>query len=255
MPAKVRAPKQVLVLHKTLDVLEAIRQDGSDMGLSELSRLLAMPKATLYRILMTLETRGYLDRRENGSYQMSSKLFLLQQPASASQRLLQVAPPIMAVLAEECRETVNLGILDGGEVVVISTVESPQSIRMTSKVGNRRAVHTAALGKILLAHLQDSHIRRIAQVKGLPRLTANSITTQSALLDEIERVRKGGYAIDNQENEMEGRCVAVRIPGEFDLHAALSISTPVFRVDLRRLHSFLPALKRSCEAIRKGLAA
>jgi IclR family transcriptional regulator, KDG regulon repressor len=253
MAAKATAPKQVLVLHKTLDILEALRKDGAGMGLTDLSRSVSMPKATIYRILTTLEMRGYLDRRENGSYQISGKLFSLQSELSGTQKLLQVAPAVMQTLAQQCRETVNLGTLDGGEVVVISTVESPQSIRMASKVGNRRCVHTSALGKALLAEMSDQQIRRLVQIKGLPRLTPNSVTSQSALLAELQRVRKDGYAVDNQENEMEGRCIAIRIAGLQQVEAALSISSPVFRMDLRRLRSFLPALRQSCAAIEKAV--
>ena len=223
------------------------------MGLAEVARSVSMPKATVYRILATLETRGYLDRRSNGSYRMSEKLFSLQSDLSPTQKLLQVAPPLLQELSNQCRETVNLGTFDGGEVVVIATVESPQSVRMTSKVGNRRCVHTTALGKALLSTLTDQAIRRLIQLKGMPRLTPNSTTTQAALLAEIHRIRKDGYAIDNQENEMEGRCVAANISGIHHEPAALSISGPVFRMDMRRLRSLLPALKETCRKIEEGL--
>jgi DNA-binding IclR family transcriptional regulator len=250
--SKTVVPKQVLVLHKTLDILETLKRDKSGMGLADVARSLCMPKATVYRILTTLETRGYLDRLTNGGYRMSEKLFTLRSETSTIQRLLQAAPPIMQELTDTCRETVNLGTLDGGEVVVVATVESPQSVRMASKVGNRRCLHTTALGKALLAGLTDQATRRLVRTKGMPRLTPNSITTLSGLLAEIERVRKDGYAIDNQENEMEGRCIAMAIEGMPDAPAALSISGPVFRMDLRRLRSLVPALKRSCAQLRKA---
>src|SRR5581483_2680309 len=100
-----------------------------------------------------------------GGYKMSDKLFRLQSDASPEEDLLRVAPPLMHQLATECRETVNLGILDGGEVVVIATVESPQTVRMASKVGNRRFVHTTAIGKVLLASMPDQSIGRLIQLK------------------------------------------------------------------------------------------
>ncbi len=253
MRIKATAPKQVLVLHKTLDILETIKQESAGMGLADIARSVAMPKPTVYRILATLEIRGYLDRRSNGSYRISEKLFSLQTDVSWAQRLLQVAPPVLQQLANACRETVNLGSLDGGEVVVIATVESPQSIRMASKVGNRRCVHTTALGKMLLSCLSDDAIRRIVQLKGLPRLTQNSITSQTAMLTEIHRIRRVKYAIDNQENEIEGRCVAMQIPGKGDMLAALSISGPVFRMDLKKVRSLLPKLKESCAQIEAAI--
>ena len=252
MRVKTAAPKQVRVLQKTLDILESIQREGSGLGLAEVARSVSMPKATVYRILTTLEVRGYLDRQVDGGYRMSDKLFSLQRNLSPGQNLLRAAPPIMQQIARDSRETVNLGTIDGGEVVVIATVESPQSVRLASKVGNRRYVHTTGLGKVLLSEMGDPAIRRLIQLKGLPRMTAHSICTQAALMSEIQLIRKQGYAIDNQENELEGRCVAMKIEGCED-PAALSISGPVFRMDLRRVRSLVPLLRKACEQIAEAL--
>jgi IclR family KDG regulon transcriptional repressor len=252
MPSAKTPPKQVRVLLKTLDILEALKRDSGGMGLADVARAVAMPKATVYRILATLEIRGYLDRNADGAYKMSNKLFSLHRDVSPSQSLLQVAPPLMERLAAECRETVNLGTLDGGEVVVIATVESPQTVRMVSKVGNRRCLHTTALGKVLLASMSNQTIRRLIQLKGLPRLTPHSLTTQTALLAEIHKIRKQGFALDNQENQMEGRCIAMQIPGMVGMNAALSISCPVFRMDLRRLRGLVPLLRKGCEDLSQS---
>jgi DNA-binding IclR family transcriptional regulator len=246
-------PKQVAVLGKTLDILEVIKTRSAGIALAEVARSVGMPKPTVYRILATLEIRGYLDRSVDGAYRVSSKLFSLQSATATQQDLLRVAPPIMEKMALECRETVNLGTIDGGEVLVIATCESPQSVRMASKVGNRRCIHTTGLGKILLASMDDQEIRRLVQLKGLPGLTPYSITTESALTIEIQKIRRQGYALDNQENELEGRCVALRIPGAIGLPAALSISGPVFRMDLRRLKALVPILQKGCEEFAKTL--
>ena len=254
MRAKTAEPKQVRVLQKTLDILESIKKQGSGNGLAEVARSVSMPKATVYRILATLEIRGYLDRHAEGGYRLSNKLFALQPDFSPMQNLLRVAQPFLEELAKECGETVNLGMVDGGEVVVIATAESPQSIRLASKVGNRRCVHTTAIGKALFACMTDDAIRRHVQLKGLSRLTPNSITTQTTLLAEINRIRKQKYAIDDQENEMDGRCIGMTIPGLSNPPAALSISGPVFRMDLRRLRSLVPSLRRYRESIANALA-
>lgn len=250
---KSAAPKQVLVLEKTLDILEQLKRGGNGPGLAEVARRVDMPKATVYRILTTLETRGYLDREADGGYRIAGKLFALQRDASPGQNLLRVAPAIMERLAAECRETVNLGTLDGGEVVVIATAESPQSVRMTSKVGNRRHVHTTGIGKVLLATMADAAVKRLVKVKGLPRMTANSIGKRVALTAELERIRLQGYAVDDQENEIDGRCVAMRIAGSGEPGAALSISGPEFRMDLKRVRAMLPLLKRACADIAREL--
>jgi len=246
MKPPIAAPKQVRVLQKMLDILETLKRDGDGIGLADISRAVRMPKATVYRILMTLEARGYLNRNIDDGYKISDKFFALQRDLSPDQRLLRVAPPIMERVVKECRETVNLGTVDGGEVVMIATVESPQTVRMTSKVGNRRHLHTTAIGKVLLASMSDDSIRRVIRMKGLPRLTPQSITTESALMSELQKVRKQGYSIDNQENELEGRCIAMKVPDVNSIELALSISVPVFRMDLRRLRALAPILRKGC---------
>jgi len=245
----------VLVLHKTLDILENIRSQDSNakpvgVKLSDLARSVDMPKATVYRILSTLESRGFLDRSEDGGYRIARKLFDLQPRHPIEQILNRVAPPRMEELAKSCRETVNLGILDGGEVVVVNTVESPQTIRMTSKVGNRRCLHTTAIGKVLLAALAEKEMLRLIRLKGLPRQTSYTIVSRVTLIAELDRIREQGYAIDDQENELDGRCIGAPVLGpDGRVVAALSISGPVFRMDLNRARSLAPKLKQTCAAI------
>ncbi len=253
MRSSTAAPKQVQVLQKTLDILETLKRDAEGIGLADVSRSVKMPKATVYRILTTLEIRGYLNRNVEGGYRISDKFFALQRDLSPEQRVLRVAPAIMEKMVSECRETVNLGTLDGGEVVMIATIESPQTVRMSSKVGNRRCLHTTAIGKALLASMSEELIRRLVHMKGLPALTPHSLITEAALLAELRKVRKQGYSIDNEENEMEGRCIAMKIPNVDGIGLALSISVPVFRMDLRRLRALAPILRNGCGEIAKAL--
>ncbi|MGP8244036.1 MAG: IclR family transcriptional regulator [Bryobacteraceae bacterium] len=245
----------VRVLHKTLDILEAVKLQDSGCRLAELSRRVAMPKATVYRILNTLESRGYLDRGVDGSYRLARKLFDLQRGETLEVVLHRVARPIMERLAEETRETVNMGILDAGEVVVVDTVESPQSVRMASKVGNRRYMHSTALGKALLAALPDKEWTRLVGMKGLPRCTPQTVVTEAALAAEIERVRRQGYAMDDRENEPDGRCIAAPVHGPHgQVLAAISVSGPVFRLDRKRALSLAPKLREACAAVSAVVA-
>ncbi len=254
MSEQASEPGGVRVLHKTLDILETIKATESGFRLAELSRRVELPKATVYRILSTLEGRGYLDRAPDGSYRMAKKLFDLQRAAPIEQVLTRVAQPLMERLVGSCRETVNLGLLDAGEVVVINTVESPQAVRMSSKIGNRRFLHSTALGKVMLAGLGDKEIARLLRLKGTPKLTAETLTTKAEVLAEIQKVRQQGWALDNQENELDGRCIGAPIAGP-DGHtvAALSISGPVFRMSMDRAAGLVPELKSVCGEISRGL--
>ena len=244
----------ILVLHKALDILETIRESSSGLGLADLARALSLPKPTAYRIVATMERRGYLARNQAGHYQMTRKFFDLHQNETDVQALLRASQPVMERLVESCRETVNLGILDAGEVVVISTIESPQSIRMTSKVGNRRHLHATALGKVLLSGLAAKEVRRLVRIQGLTRLTPHTIVSHQALMTELDVVRRQGYALDNEENELDGRCLGAPIaePGG-RVVAALSISAPVFRLDIARARSLAGDVIEACRAISRAL--
>lgn len=249
-----RETSGVLVLHKTLDILEKIKGSADGVRLADLSRAVAMPKPTVYRILNTLESRGYLDRNGDGNYRVARKLFDVQRSVSIEQALTTVAQPYIVALAAECKETVNLGIMDAGEVVVVQTVESPQAVRMSSKVGNRRHMHATALGKVFLASMPDKDVLRYLRLKGQPVLTPHTIATSAELLKELEKIRKQGFAIDNQENEIEGRCVGAPIhaPDE-SVVAALSVSGPEFRLDVSRARVFGKRIIEVCKAISKAL--
>lgn len=245
-----RAGTGIQVLHKTLDILETIRESHSGLALADISRALKLPKPTAHRIVATLETRGYLSRNDEGLYRMSRKFFELDTIESDEQILTRAAMPVMTRLVDSCRETVNLGVLDAGEVVVISTIESPQGIRMASKVGNRRYMHSTALGKVLACGLPQKDIERLIRLKGLPRLTPQTLTSKQAVFVELAQVRQQGFGLDNEENEAGGRCIAAPITGAGGrIVAALSISAPIFRMDLARANSLVPPLIEACREI------
>jgi|SRR5579872_3757949 len=242
------------VLHKTLDIIELLKGGQEGARLSDLSRNLDLPKATVFRILTTLETRGYLDRGEDGEYRMAKKFFDLRREEPIELLLQRAAQPAMIQLVDATKETVNLGIIDAGEIVVIHTVESPQAVRMSSKVGNRRYLHATALGKVMLAGMSDAEVLRLLKLKGLPKVTPHTIATKAALLDEIRKVREQGFAIDNQENEMEGRCLGAPIHGpDGRVIAALSVSGPEFRMSLARAHALVGTLVHTCSAISAAI--
>jgi IclR family transcriptional regulator, acetate operon repressor len=244
----------VLVLHKALDILEIVGEREAGYTLADLTRAAALPKATVYRILTTLEQRGYLDRGPDGEYRLARKIFDLRRQDSVEQTLVRVSRPWLENLAKRCRETVNLGMLDAGEVVVIGTVESPLTVRMSSKVGNRRHLHATALGKVLLAALPEKEAMRLVRMRGLPRLTAQTITTRTGLAAELTRVRGRGWAIDNRENETDGRCIGAPIMGpDGRALAALSVSGPEFRLDMSRAKALAPELKQVCARIAEAM--
>jgi len=245
-----RAPGGVQVLHKTIDILDALRHAPEGMSLAGLSARSGMPKPTVYRILVTLESRGYLERAADASYRVSRKLFEEPRDSTFEQRLVRAARPAMEELAALCKETLNLGVLDGGEVLVIETVESQQAVRMASKIGNRRYPHSTALGKILLSALPEREVLRLIRSKGMPKFTPSTIVQEKDLIVELEKVRAQGYALDNMENEPDGRCIGAPVMNpQRKVIAALSISGPLPRMTVVRVKAMLKDLTATCKAI------
>jgi IclR family KDG regulon transcriptional repressor len=248
------SPAQVRVLHKTLDILEVLRRETSGVNLALVSRCVGIPQPTVYRILNTLKSRGYVNRHSDGTYRVSNKLFSRRHQKSREEVLLEIAKPVMVNLSVNCQETVNLATLDGSEMVIIGTVEGPQSLRLITKIGNRRHIHSTALGKVMAAHMDEMELRNMLQAQGMPRLTPQTITSPTAFLLELKKIRRSKFAIDNEENEPGVRCIAgiVESPSGEPI-AALSISGPAFRLVPQRLRSFRTPLSESCLQICVGL--
>lgn len=255
MPKSAAEPAGVRVLHKTLDVIEALRSAPSGLSLADLTTRLRMPKATVYRILATLESRAYLDRTPDSGYRIGRKLAGPSASGTPGQaEVIRAARPHMEGLLALCKETLNLGVLDGGEVLVVGTLESPQAVRMSSKIGNRRYPHSTALGKVLLAGLPDKDVRRVVKALGMPAFTDRTIVSVDDLVVELERVRAHGWALDNRENEDDGRCIAAPVfgPGRAVV-AALSVSGPLPRMTTARAKGYLPDLLHATRAISTTL--
>ena len=137
---------------------------------------------------------------------------------------------------------------------MIDTLESPRAVRMSSKVGNRRYLHSTALGKAMLAGMDEKQAVRLIRMKGLPRLTQATITDDAGLLTELARIRQQGYALDNRENEDDGRCIAASICGpDGKVIAALSLSGPVPRMTVVRARSLAQPLCAACADISAAL--
>jgi len=255
MMKRTRTSGGVQVLHKSIDILEALRAEPAGLSLAAVAAKAIMPKPTAYRILATLEARSYLERTPEGHYRISRKLADAPRDANFEQRLLRAARPALERLAAASKETVNLGVLDGGEVLVIETVESQQAVRMTSKIGNRRYPHSTGLGKVLLADLPEREMLRIIRAKGMPRFTPATIVKEKDLIVELERIRAQGYALDNRENERDGRCIAAPIQdNQRKVIAALSVSGPLPRMTVTQAKRILAVLLETCKAIGQDCA-
>jgi IclR family transcriptional regulator, acetate operon repressor len=230
--AKPRARYDVGVLHKTLDVLESLA-DGRPLTAMECAERTRISKTAAYRILGTLEGRGYVVRDDaTRRFAIGVNLLALGRAVLASADLVGVARRAMRALRDEFGETVNLGALSLGRVVYLEMLESERGLRTTVDVGSFDHLHTTALGRAILASLPAEEARAIVETIDLVAVTPRSPIELEVVLAELEHTSERGYAVDDEENEIGVRCVGVPIHDEQGRAiAALSISGPVSRIE------------------------
>jgi DNA-binding IclR family transcriptional regulator len=226
---------------KTLRVLEAFSTERQELSTSELSRLLGMDKSSVSRIVVTLQHQGYLNRNGlNGRYRLGAKLIDLgNQVLQRYDRLDlgETAAPYLRELSNRIREVVHLGILDRAEVVTLKKMDGGQIVTVDTKVGGRYPAHACALGKVLLAGLSQDERVDILDGTTLTRRTPNTIVELPALMDELVKVRRKGYADEDEESFLGICCVAAPIKGpDGTVLAALSATIPKQRGDQKRMH-------------------
>ncbi|MEU1788548.1 IclR family transcriptional regulator [Streptomyces sparsogenes] len=239
-------------LERAFDLLERMADAGGEVGLSELSGSSGLPLPTIHRLMRTLVACGYVRQQPNRRYALGPRLIRLGE--SASRLLGTWARPYLARLVEETGETANMALLDGDEVVYVAQVPSRHSMRMFTEVGRRVLPHTTGVGKALLADVPADEVRALLARTGMPASTQKTITSPDVFLEALGRVREQGYAVDDNEQEMGVRCLAVAVP-DSPTAAAISISGPAGRVTDEATEDIVPILKEVAADLSAALAS
>jgi DNA-binding IclR family transcriptional regulator len=239
----------IAVLEKAVRVLEAFHGERG-VALGELAARTGLVKSSIFRILFTLGRLGYIEKGNGGRYSLTSRFGRLAGEPRPAFDLSSLAAPFMAQLLQRFQETINLGILEGGEVLYIHVIECSHAFRLAAHAGMRSPVHSTALGKCLLCQLSRSEVEAILKTHPLQPLTPRTIREPSAFYRELERVRARGYAIDNEEDSRGARCIAAPIfDPEGGVRAAISLSGPAARVKPGRDAEIAKAVTEACRQI------
>jgi DNA-binding IclR family transcriptional regulator len=211
---------------RALSILETLAQSRSGLTLPELRHTLHLPKSSVHCLLVALERRGSLHRNEStGRYMFSLKLFSVANQALSALDIRETAGPHLRRLMQRTRLTVHMGILEQDEAVVIEKIDAPGPFRHATWIGKRMDVHCTGIGKALIAHLPDEHLERILVEHGLPRHNENTICGPRKLRAELAQIRRQGYSVDDEEDEIGQRCIGAPIFGpDGAIAAALSLS-------------------------------
>lgn len=220
---------------RALAILEILEREGW-VGVTTLSRELDIHKSTAFRLLATLERRGMVEQHvETQKYRLGFALVRLAGAVRAGLDLTRSARPVCEWLSEQTGETVNIAVLEGGEVVNIDQVNLSSSVVSVDWLGRRTDLHVTSTGKVFLAFMPE-RLRKEILRDGLARVTANTVVDERELQDQLAGIRQRGWSATEQELELGLNAVAAPIQGaDGSVLATVCVSGPVFRLTSERL--------------------
>lgn len=217
-------------LSRGLEILEVINRNG-EMGISEVSEALKMDRSTVYRLISTLKAREYLKQNNaNSRYYCSLKMFEMGCRVVTKLGMGRQVRYIMEELAVSVGESVNLGVLDGSDIVHIEKIESHETIKVDVGVGERMPSYSTSLGKAILAFLPQEQLSALLEKMIFEKITPNTVTDPKILLEKLAEVRRCGFAIDDEEFALGLKCLAAPVKDwSGSVVAAVSVAYPKYR--------------------------
>jgi DNA-binding IclR family transcriptional regulator len=253
---KEKADYVVQSVDRALDILESFDFSAEELGVTELAHKLNLHKNNVFRLLATLEVRGYIEQdRKSGNYRLGIKTFEIANVFLHHLGLRRQARPILEELVNKCDETANLAILDGSDVIYVLMHETGQTVRIVLRLGQRLPAHCTAAGKAQLAFESADRLQLLFKDTPLRKLTENTIVSPAALREHLREVAKVGFALDNEEFELGVRCLAAPVRDySHKVVASVGLSGPLSRFSMERIEKELvPLVKEAGEKISERL--
>jgi IclR family transcriptional regulator, acetate operon repressor len=232
-------------------LLEVIAARDQRHSLQSLVEETGLPKPTVHRMLQQLEAAGLLQREGDGRhYGTGTRLRTLAENLLLNDSHYGARHAVLRRLVEEIGESCNITALSGSEVIYLDRVETAAPLRFYLRAGSRVPVHCSASGKIMLAQMTRTQRRRLFASEPLEKYTPKTITDFASLEAEIAKVKKLGYAVDDEEFLPGLVCVAVRVAKHGEpTNLCIALQAPVMRVSLEKAISWLPNLQRAASAL------
>jgi len=244
---------RVQSLERALDLLEALASTD-ELGVSDLAARTGLVPSTAHRLLGTLVSRGYAAQSPaSGRYLLGYKLLELTSGLQDRlERLRNAARPHLEAIMDQTGETTNLVVLEGRNAVYIESVTGTRSVRLFTEIGQAIPAHTSGSGKALLAWRATADVEALLGEGPLPASTPRTLTTVTALLEDLTEIRRRGYATDDEEHELGVACVATPVLDATGLPlAAISVSGPTPR--MRDTASLAELLRGHAEQVTEAL--
>jgi IclR family acetate operon transcriptional repressor len=244
----------ITALQRGLRLLQLFSESPYGLTAKEVAGRSRLPVSTVHRFLANLEGAGFLNCGGDGAYHLGIACFAIGQAALGQLDIRRVSLPYLQELNRQTRETIHLTVRHGLSAVYVEKLDSPEQLRIHSRIGASVPLYCTAVGKVMLAHMADDERKRVLPQLGLKRLTPNTVGNLQELEAELVRVRKNGYACDLEENEPHIRCVAAPIWDHAGgVNASLSITAPVVRMAVTRLRQLAPLIQTAGVQISREL--
>jgi len=243
-------------LTRGLNIIELLASRNEEVSFGEIKSCLKIPSTSLQRLLNILQEKDYVrQNHENSKYQLGFKLITVVGALLNRLNIRTVARPFMQELMVKSKETVELAILDRGEILYIDKCESIESIRLVAQIGSRyRALHPTAVGKVFLAYMPEEEFMHIIKERGLNKYTENTITEINTLKKELRKIRLNGYAFDDQEVRLGVRRISAPIFNYSNqLVGTIGIAGPTFRMRKSRINDMATMVKQTAKEISCNL--
>ncbi|RTM08012.1 MAG: IclR family transcriptional regulator [Bradyrhizobiaceae bacterium] len=222
---------------RALSIIETLAEDDEGYRLSDLAIRTGLSTSTVHRLLATLESRRFVQfDRAASKWHVGSRAFTVGASFARRRNFSTQAMPYLRKLRDLTRETANLAVVDDEFIIVLTRMESREIMRSLTQVGGRVAMVTSGVGKAVLATYSDEDVGAVIRHHGMPRLTEKSIVRPSDLFRELEKIRKQGFALDDEEACMGLRCIAAVVYNDCaEPLAAISVSGMTSRLTDHRL--------------------
>ena len=219
-------------VQKAFLIIEELDSAG-ELSLGELSERLVMDKATIHRLLQTIKDSGYVNQnKENRKYSNSFKFLEIGNRVLEKTSTKSIARPFIEKLAYQTKETINLGVLVGTSIIYIDKIESLSTIKVGLNIGTGVPVYCSGMGKALMAFMPKENLNHLLDNITYIKHTKNTIVEQSMIMKALDRIKKEGYSIDDEEYVDGLICFGAPI---FSFNgrpiAAISIACPKYRYD------------------------
>jgi IclR family transcriptional regulator, KDG regulon repressor len=237
------------------NILRCFLGEKSHLKISEISRQLGLDRSTTYRILLSLEKCGFVEKdKRTGEYSLGLSTFEIGNTYLRRMDFIKISKPIMTELALKVQETIHLAVLSDTEILYVDKVDSPRTLGVMSKIGQRGPLHCTALGKVLLAFQPESEQTKTIRKIRLTPLTPRTITSKQKLVEELKAIRKQGYSLDHREIEQEVECIGAPIQDHLgNVIAALSISGPQKKIGTPQEKHFVSEVVKAAALISSKL--